>query len=80
MDICSKCGDEYDDVLGIGSCAKCLFGGIPETVSDAAAERNRTKELCENIIHHIHTWSDEPERAMRLVLKEIDSYYPKHKL
>ncbi len=25
-DICSKCGAEYDDILGIGCCGRCFYG------------------------------------------------------
>lgn len=23
-DVCSKCGDKYEDILGIGCCGKCF--------------------------------------------------------
>lgn len=44
-DICPRCGAEYDDLLGIGLCYKCLYGSVStESGHSLIASHNYTPE------------------------------------
>lgn len=52
-DICPKCGDKYEDILGIGKCGACWDYYKPSVNGDKQEAKEKAKELVERFRFYV---------------------------